>query len=1231
MCFRARCCVLLVLALLVSGDVLAQSIYGSIQGALTLGTGQPVTHALVLVSSLEQGNLLQFSTQTDDSGHFSVNNLPLGAYQLSLKKQGCKTWEEPYVPVSADNTSEVNVKLTQGDPAEKEVDDGSAISILKLDRADVATSFSRQEIESLPIYLQNLSLYELLVPGAVRTRNVVSSQQNPQNGVYASLSGQHFSGTEVMVDGTVDRDPLQGIVVLNPSLDSVSELKITTQNYSAEFGPATAGIVSIQTRSGTKQWHGSIFDYRLSGFGQATTPNFGESSYLLGRGDKRSDFGASVGGPLIRDRLFLFSDYRGIRSSTDGTVLLTVPMRTVQSTCTGNPNDSPCDLTAYVTAGAGCNLPCAEYYIPMDPTPHYGIPNNAVSPQMVYFLDMIPPPNYGSTTAVTNNFIASGGDFLSNDNFDTRADYVVSSKLHMFTRYSFASYRENGTPAFGAALGGLGANPAEFAGAMNDRNQGISSGFSWNLSPSLLTDFRFGFFRYNLRLDSLDSGTAPATNAGIGGLNLGNSYTSGMPDIQLDNGQFTGLPIAGDLDFMRLGYSSAVNSCDCPLDEREQEFQFVDNWTKLVGKHSIRWGADFRYLQNLRLDSTERPAGHLEFANNAITGFSLGDFLIGAVADFSRSYSNPQNPAALNAGERQKRMFFYGEDTWRINSRLTVNYGLRWEIYLPQSVTGVGAGGWLQLGSGATPVQDQFLVAGEAGTNLQGGVRTTLKNFGPRVGLAYLANPKTVIRAGYGREFDPGYAGTIFGIAATQSPPVSLIATIPSGFTVNSNVSPAAAVPLDICAQNGPCSVPSFTFPSAPFTINDLYLNNLLTPPPLSSLPPQVQEANLYALPRRLRLPTVDAWNLALQEALNRHTYFEVSYVANKGTHVLPDSTAATQLPYYNLNQPTLVGFIAPTQTVGVANCQGPMHVVENNMYCKTQEATRTPFDPWVSDVRYFGSDASSEYNSLQVKVRRQFSSGFSTLANYTWSKIIDFDNLDFAIDPSVSRGVGNYDREHNFVMTNIWDLPIGKGHLLLGDARSVLDRLVGGWSLAAITSWSSGLPFTPSYRAGECASDIGSNDANSCRPNLVGPVHITGSRNQYFTTTGGMNLAAACDPTSGCPAYEQGFNTLTGATISGATIGPWQRPGAGQIGNAGRNSLRGPGFFQSDLAVAKNIPISERVAVQFRADGFNLFNRVNLANPNPVVDASTGAGQITSLASGAIQRQMQFSLRVNF
>jgi hypothetical protein len=1195
-----------------AGVAFGQAVYGTIRGALTSASGAPITEAVVLVSALDKGDQLRLSAQTDASGFYIFSSVPPGVYTITMRKPGYKTHEEPVVAVSADTTSEVNVRLLQGNSADKELGDGSAISILKIDRTDVSTIYSRGEIAALPILQQDLSQYEELVAGAISTRSVLSAEQNLQNGSYVSISGQHFSGTTFVLDGTTNRDPVQGIVVLNPSPEAVSELKVTTQNYGAEFGPATAGIVSMQTRSGSNALHGSAFGYRQSEFGEASFPDFSGTSFLTDSSRKRTEFGGTLGGPLVKDRLFLFGDYRGVRNSNNGTVLLTVPTKTVQDTCgvTAQPN---CNLSEYLQGG-----------VTFSPSYANGmLPNNILSPQMLAFLKTFPLPNNGN--GLTNNFTAAGVESYNADSSDVRADFVASARLSVFGRYSFAQYGDHGTPAFGVA-GGLGTNPEEFAGTVRNRIQGIGAGFSYNLSPGLVTDFRFGFLRYNLTMDSLDAGTSPATAAGIDGLNLpGNFYTSGMPDIQLVNQNLTGLPIAGDIDFMRLGYSSAANTCNCPLREREQQFQFVNNWTKLWRTHGFRWGADIRYLQNFLLSSITRRAGHLQF-DGSFTGFSLGDFLLGVSDTFDRTY----NPTLTNAGERQTRLFFYGEDTWRVSSRLTLNYGLRWELYLPQSATETGGGGWLALGSGATPVDDLILVAGQNGANLRGNVKTTLQNFGPHVGLAYLVNTQTVIRAGYARAFDPGYGGTIFGIATTQSPPVSVVAGFPAGFTVNSAAQPTAvnsagqplSAPFNICILNGACTVPPFLIPPAPFTVRDLISFNSAN----SGQP------TFYALPRRMRLPTVDAWNLAMQHALDRQTYLEIAYVGNHGTHVLND--AFNQVPYYDLNEPSLAAFIAKTQP---GKCIS-FAQVRKNPYCKTTVVSRQAFQPLTAEVRYFGNTANSSYNSLQVKVRRQFTPAFSMLAAYTWAKVLDHDNIYYANDPAVGFGLGNFDRAHNFVMTNTWSLPFGRGRSLWGSAGPALNAIVGGWSLGAVTSLSSGFPFTPTYL--ECVPDVGPSAYKPCRPNLVAPVHITGRRSQYFTTTGGATLAATCAPPvtptvelcpqTGVLVVEQGFDTRTGVSLVGQTIGPWQRPGAGQVGDAGRNSLRGPGFFQADLSVAKEVSVTERVAVRFRADAFNVFNQVNLGNPQSAVDSPTG-GQINFLAPGASQRQLQFSLRVDF
>jgi len=248
-----------------------------------------------------------------------------------------------------------------------------------------------------------------------------------------------------------------------------------------------------------------------------------------------------------------------------------------------------------------------------------------------------------------------------------------------------------------------------------------------------------------------------------------------------------------------------------------------------------------------------------------------------------------------------------------------------------------------------------------------------------------------------------------------------------------------------------------------------------------------------------------------------------------------------------------------------------------------------------------------NSYNSLQVVAEKRFTHGYQFLAHYTWSKALGYDSGYYAIDPRLNFGVTSTDRRHVFVLTNLVELPFGKGKRFLGSAGGITDHIVGRWSISGTTTWESGLPFSPEYSS--CAVD---RDTGPCRPNLVGSVHVTGSRNGYFTTTGGSPLEL-----NGTP---------------GDTIGPWQRPAVGTFGSTARNSLRGPGFFQPDVSVAKDVLLKESASIQFRTDIFNVFNKVNLDNPLPCVDCP-GGGIIISTAfrGAALQRQILFSLRLQF
>jgi len=1180
-------------------------------------------------------------TKTDAGGYFTISNLTPDLYEIDVEADGFKRVQGT-VAVSADSTATVNSTLQAGDPRSASATTPASSSALKLDRTDVSTLFDSQSVADLPLLDRNVTNLQLLVPGATRGQLSIPSNQNPQNGQPVNINGQHFSGSAFQLDGTENRDPLEGIAVINPTLDSVGEMKVTTQGYNAEFGQATAGVVTIQTRGGSNAWHGDGFGFRRTGFGESqdpfAPPGIPPSKYNI--------FGGSIGGPIAKNKLFVFGDYQGTRSSQGTSLLLSVPPASVQKTCLGPAGSGTqmyCDLSDYSSILGGATLHDNEgnpfptinkapNQIPNSPKNAVkGDPDGFVSSQAAALLALFPAPTPNLPTnpncvgsmgdALCDNYLASGQEVFSADQFDIRTDYNASSRLRLFGRYSFGEFYDSGAPAFGNEAGGRGTNPSGFAGVARTRNQGISSGFTYTLSPKVLTDFRFGYFRYRLNVDAQDSGQTPAIGIpNIFAADTQDPFATGLPDIQIP-----ALPgFSGD--YLRLGYSLGANSCSCPLHEREQQFQFVNNWTRDFGQHIIKWGADLRFLQNYRLQSDYPPTGYFSFAP-ANTGLGLTTFLIGDVTSFDRTFSSS---AVGNAGEHQKRFGFYGQDTWRVNSRLTLNYGLRWEIYFPQTLT--DAGGFLVPNlSNHDPSATYF--SGPP----SGGMAGNLTNFAPRLGIAYQIDSSSVIRAGYGRSFDAGYAGDTFGIAATENPPV----------TVDQNVQGL----FNLAA--GP---PAFTFPSGShFSLLDLAAANIGNPNSTPAVPGS--GAVLYALPSRVRVPTVDSWNLTFQHELDSHLYFELAYVGDKGTYIFTDSTGAT---YYNLDQASLQDLVLQTVKNGVsqgvkigATCKGAMSGLftsgsgaTEQQYCLTLPALRSfyqqvevpndpcptkskpnqlcTFNPTLFPVLYFGNNANDTYNSLQVKLQKSFSRGFSAMAHYTWSKGLDYGSNYFAVDPRIAYGPDSFDVRHRFVMTNIWELPVGRGKAWLGGIGSVADRFVGGWTISAITIWRSGLPFTPSYILSSCMKDADPGDP--CQPNLVGSVHTSGSREQYFSTTGGQPLPGNdCNPAKYC-----GLDPATGQPVAGTAIGPWQRPGAGQIGNVGRDSFTGPGFFQSDIGLAKEIPISERTALRFRADAFNAFNRVNLGQPNACVDC-TGGGSITSLAAGALQRTLQFSLKIEF
>ena len=917
-CLRNRssqCALAIALALMLcvaAPNAQAQAIYGTISGTVTDNSGAAVPNATVTVTDLAKGT--SKTTQSGADGLYTVNQLIPDAYSVKAVAANFTPAQIGSVAVNADTTQTVNLQVSVG-AASQTVTVTAEAPALKTDRADVGQVLTQRQVQDLPNLNRNFTSFALLTPGVQRSSFSIAPTENPQGTTGLNANGSNYGTLGYLLDGTDNREPVDGIIVINPTLDSISEMKIDTQNFPAEFGGSVGGVVTAQTKSGGNAFHGDAFFFRRSDAQAARNPftQF-QPDPVTGRlipSALYSQFGGSVGGPIKKDRAFFFLDYQGTRQKAGNSLQENVPTATVRNTCL-NPASATCDLTQY-NKGTGAVAV---------------IPNAQVTAQGRALLSAFPLPNSGAAGATSNNYIASGSGNNDGDLADTRLDFQVTPTIHAFGRYDYANFRLLGAPTLGAA-GGNGFGLGNTTGTDKVQNQSASVGFDYAVRSNLLTDFRFGFLNYHVSENKFDVGTAPATAAGLPNLNTGTLDTSGSPTFNVIDNSIANFGNQG---------------CNCPLLQSEQVFQVVNNWTKIVGNHSFKFGGDVRYALNLRNASDSNRSGQFSFNDTTGAGSGLGAVLTGQFAQFQRFdvYNN-------NAANRQKRGGFYAQDTWHVTPKLTLDYGVRWDIIFPETVNSAGAGGFTDLQAGV------IRVAGIGSVGSNGGTEVDLLNLGGRFGFAYQLHPNTVIRGAVGQVYDNvGFFGTIFGSALTHNVPV-----------VNSENqgSTSASAPL-------------------PFTYNTIPAQQPQIAVPANGILPILNNIGYNVRPNRLPLPKVDEYNLSLQQALSSDMTVTIAYVGNLAERIYPSETEG-----FNVNQPVL-----PVTMADLANrdARRPYNGKLAGGTCCAQ------------DINSTAPAARANYNSLQTTVDKRFSHGVQVLGTYTWSKAMNYGATYFANDPRV-------------------------------------------------------------------------------------------------------------------------------------------------------------------------------------------------------------------------------------
>jgi Carboxypeptidase regulatory-like domain len=980
---------MLAVALMIFGtaDAYAQQVFGSILGTATDPSGAPVANAKVSITDQDKGS--KFDTTTNESGNFVRGNLIPGTYKVEVEATGFKKAVTPGVSVGADRESRIDAKLEVGSVSDS-VEVSAAAPLLQSDRAEVSTTYTTKQLEELPILDRNLQSFQLLTPGTQRFAWQQNSSEDPQGALQLVINGQNFAGGGFSLDGTDNTEPILGLMLINPTIDSVTELKIASQNYDAEFGLAAAGLLLFSTKSGSNNFHGSAFEYirnNSPGF-----QDFGRNPFSPAENKgvaplKWNQFGGSIGGPILKNRLFAFGDAQLTRRRSGGSVTTAVP--------TGAARNG--DLSGYINGGNN------QIYDPAtgDQTTGLGrtpftnnvIPASRISPQAAAFIKLFPLPNAPGDPgfAYRNNYSAQESEALDSEQWNTREDWIINDKSSLFGRYSVGNFRKTSLGIFG-----LGGGPNAFGGAgiSNVADKSLAIGYNRAISPTLYTEVRYGYNQYYVSVTPPDVGTSPAKDAGVPGLNLDNFYTSGLPAmyIQGDGGS-------------NLGYALNVNSCNCPLFQHEHQNEIVNNTTKVWKNHSIKFGEDFRWANQLRVPSDNHRSGELQF-NTGYTGLvnsggsvqnGLGwaTFLLGEVTTLNRYVST-----STNAQENQKRFFFYGQDTWRATNKLTINYGLRWEQIFPETVNAPGNGGAVDLSTGLVSV------LGVGGIPLSGLQKMSWNHFAPRLGAAYQVSKKTVVRVGYGWAYSLGTWGNTFGHNLTQNLPV----------LENQNVVPSSNFGGVFTLAQGP---PNPAFPQ-PDSSGHFPLPNGVTP--------RVRDTSVV-------LPRVMAYNGTVQHQIGDKISLQAGYVGNQGRHViLQDSNS------YNVNQAAFI----PGSTL---NASKPYFAKYG----------------WTQSISYYCNCSSSSYDSLQAQVTVRSWHGMTMVGNYTLQRgINDLDNYSFLYNRALGRGnVPNLSRDV-FTAPFTYELPFGKGKALLQDNK-VASTVLGGWTVNLISTYQTGTPFTPS------------------------------------------------------------------------------------------------------------------------------------------------------------------------
>jgi Carboxypeptidase regulatory-like domain len=1166
---------------------------GTVSGTVKDASGAVVPNAAVSATNIDTG--VRATLTTNGSGFYSFSQLNIGRYTIAIEKDGFKPYQRTGVSVDANSALTVDAILNPGKASDviTVTENQTQVETTSTQVGEVITGARMTAVPlSLRSYTDLLSLQPGVVPVTSITSDTVQdvgasalSPSGDLNPGTISINGQREFANSFIVNGSdVEEDVNMGAAII-PNLDSIAEFRIITSNFDAEYGEFSGGQINVVTKSGTNDFHGSAFEFLRN-------TNLDARNYFSPtRGEfRQNQFGGTLGGPIRKNRLFFFGDYQGTRS-TQGVDTGQIPVpslqdragnfsdspnlfsissdskgnpiaSTVQSTCTngqclaavlqnslGYPVNSaepfyftastinPATINPTTGAGSPFGYNCTNNTQCVFPNTTGGV--GAVIPQVDFgpgqnLLQYIPKPNVGTNLFATSAYNQTLRDDKGAYRFDANTRWGLMSAYYFLDDWS----QNNPYPV---AQGG--ANVPGFNALYTGRAQLFGLGDTKTLSSSAVNEFHFSYLR-----NANDLGK-PVGGVGVSLESQGFQAGPNTPGIVALSPSTVGVESVGFNN-----YTIGTNTNE--LRQIGNTFQWLDNFSKVIGTHTLKMGGEFHYDQ-VNVNAIAQFNGSFLFFGTE-TGSDFADFLLGAPTQYNQSQLQPFYG-------RNKYIGIYGQDSWRVTHNLTLNYGLRWDRIEPWYEK------YNQIATFVAGQQSVVFPNAPAGIlyPTDPGVSRTLappgnRDFAPRIGLAYspgasgdglfskiLGGPgKTSIRASYGMFYTAIEALTI-GVMAANAP---------YGTTYTSPAPPLFSTPF-ITASNGQNLGQYFPVTLAPLNSSASH------PDPIDF----TQFEPITGLPNYSttnRIPYTEQYMLSIERGFGANTVLSVNYIGNQGHRllVIEESNPGNPALCLALSNPAN---LAPNQTP----C-GPFG--EDSQYITSAsspygghvfQGTRGPLGS------NFGSNANqttignSNYNSLQVTLRHN-SKRLNVLAGYTYAKSQDqSSNVGEAVNPfnpALSKGLSSFDVRHNFVASYSYQLPFES-------LFHASNRWTQGWELSGITHFSTGLPVT--------LINYGDNSLIGSEPNGINNFGV----DEPDYTGGPLNL-------NHNPRHGPYFDS---SQFSENTLGT--------PGTARRRFFSGPGMDNYDLALLKNVRLTEAKSLQFRFEAFNAFNHAQFFGPQSV------------------------------